>query len=340
MRTTLCPRSGFTLIELLVVVAIMALLMSILMPSLSRAREQARAAACASNMHQIGLSMLAYAGDDHQSQALPLHFMMFRPTGCGMLPGIAHAYVWGGRDARQPLDDPTCGLIWLTGDERGHVPPGLTGPAYGAAGRPLNRYMMPGGVTAQDVADLPVYKCPSDRGFSPGGASDVTAANFNMPCYDLFGNSYRANLYGFKSDEGALSISPWGHGLQMLPQPARLVHFVEPTFLGAEDWHRRRQRANVAFVDGSVRATRGQTNPALDPAAAEAMGLRSASNVANGDLVRQGPEWRMDVWPALAARIWGHQVDWNYPFPVILDPVPKIWDRDAWPFSPYLRNLR
>ncbi len=47
------PRRGFTLIEVLVVVAIIALLISILLPSLSRAREQARSAACATNLRQL-----------------------------------------------------------------------------------------------------------------------------------------------------------------------------------------------------------------------------------------------------------------------------------------------
>jgi len=52
------------LVELLVVIAIIALLMSILMPALARAKKQAMAALCQSNLKQWGIICAMYAGDN------------------------------------------------------------------------------------------------------------------------------------------------------------------------------------------------------------------------------------------------------------------------------------
>lgn len=67
-------RSAFTLIELLVVIAVIAVLMAILMPALQRARKQAKAVACQSQLHQWSLAFSMYAQD---------HDGSFHPGYCG-----------------------------------------------------------------------------------------------------------------------------------------------------------------------------------------------------------------------------------------------------------------
>ena len=64
VRRNLSNRAAFTLIELLVVISILVLLMAILLPTLRRARNQARAIACQSNLRQWGTILALYVEDN------------------------------------------------------------------------------------------------------------------------------------------------------------------------------------------------------------------------------------------------------------------------------------
>jgi prepilin-type N-terminal cleavage/methylation domain-containing protein/prepilin-type processing-associated H-X9-DG protein len=73
-------RKAFTLIELLIVIAIISLLTAILFPVFARAREQARKAACASNLRQIGMAVMQYVQDYDERYPMGRHYYDSWPT--------------------------------------------------------------------------------------------------------------------------------------------------------------------------------------------------------------------------------------------------------------------
>lgn len=107
-------RRAFTLVELLIVLAIVGILAAILFPVFSQARASARAASCASNLKQIGLGILQYAGDHNGLLPVPAVLPTEKKPRCGW-PDHFRRYVRDSGVFQCPEDeeerayDPACG---------------------------------------------------------------------------------------------------------------------------------------------------------------------------------------------------------------------------------------
>lgn len=72
---TSARRVGFTLIELLVVISIIAILIALLLPALAKARSDALAVMCESNLRQIGTGVQEYA-QEYEDMILPAGYAL------------------------------------------------------------------------------------------------------------------------------------------------------------------------------------------------------------------------------------------------------------------------
>jgi prepilin-type N-terminal cleavage/methylation domain-containing protein len=103
--------AGFTLIELLVVIAIIAILAAMLLPALARAKEKAKRVQCLSNLKQIAVADIMYAGDNRD---------FFVESGKLGGPDVVHPYQlepvnlenWASYGLRMPTNNPSLANIW------------------------------------------------------------------------------------------------------------------------------------------------------------------------------------------------------------------------------------
>ncbi|GMU23497.1 MAG: hypothetical protein AMXMBFR13_35750 [Phycisphaerae bacterium] len=242
-KTSLVFGRGFTLIEVLVVVAIIGLLVSILIPSLSKAREQARKAACQSNLHQVMIGFFGYT------------------SRLGEYVPRAAGHELGGKTGRVGLVDP-----WL--------PAMMFGGGLPADQRPLNREI-------GKAYDL--FRCPADKGeplwwfdtegyqatstaFDLYGSSYFYASGYNR-MIGVIEPMGLAKLVGveFAYKRFQASMLPNGESVKVsfYPRPAKKVvvgdvpiYRTMPGVIAPNrraQWHRQDARdlwANAAFLDG------------------------------------------------------------------------------------------
>ena len=164
-----CRKAAFTLIELLVVVSIIALLVAILLPSLARARRQARAVVCRSNLRQLHLANTGYAVEngDYYVRAAP-----------DMLDGFGGKQRWHGERLVAAVDaDPAKNTF---------------DPSKG----PLNNYVHQG----------EVKECPQLVNFIRDGMQNAFEAGCGGYGYNFEGVGSRSYQYG-GSDPRAVQAS-------------------------------------------------------------------------------------------------------------------------------------
>jgi len=222
-------RRAFTLVELLVVIAIIALLIGVLLPSLGSARQAAKNVSCMSRLQQLGVGISMYLDENK-----------------GALPQLTVDI--GGKAA-------VIGALF--GGKRGSLPAyGIN--VYGAARRPLNRYLSLGNVPDdQDPTtfELEVYRSPCDRGGEVPGFGRVPSF------YDLLGASYTLNDHALDSESRATLVPLAGGKMPQIETPTKtwvlgshpIYNFQTGEDRGLVDWYGPRTvRATLLFADFHV----------------------------------------------------------------------------------------
>ena len=307
----LSRKPAFTLIELLVVVAIIALLIAILLPALQAAKEEANRTKCLAHMRGIASASNTYAAEDEFDLVIPIQQQIqYRLNGTGFYNAVwvvrtMMPYAYGGRTPQ-------------------HQWGGNLDPRWAADSRPLNLHMYTSKLWGEEAKVAELFHCPSDIGYPEMPPEldlihDCPPMQRGVPCYDLTGNSYRTNPAGYFNYQGIharsyFTVGAQAHAVETIPEPSKLMLYCEPIFYNmtfalqemAYDptlspllgWHRRVMEDNVAFVDGSARATKAAGLHVFSPDLLEEMDYVDPQGGQDADwFLRRGEDWRTDCYP-------------------------------------------
>lgn len=155
-KTRQTRQKAFTLIELLVVTAILSLLVSILIPSLTKAKEIAKRAVCASNMRHVTQALWMYISDNDERQPL---YSCYETLGGGSPQNVNMEYLYF------IALSPYTGIQGVTDQ-----------PVAGAAGGRMWHYtagVMNRGPIRQSIMFCPSEKWQLNKSFDPDSSTSA-----------------------------------------------------------------------------------------------------------------------------------------------------------------------
>lgn len=351
-------RRAMSLPDLFWLLAFLLVLLVVAIPAITRARQQGKMAVCLSNMRFLAQASHAYCAEDVRELLIPMHPLSVRRAHAEGFVGpwawrTALPFAFGGRT---PATDLRIGENRV-GVMRKHR-------LWGAPTRPLNTYVY-GQLSSADFDNLPMFRCPSDRGYP---ALDTRAVNEDqldapsacagLPCYDFLGNSYRINNLGPVWTDGAgnevlrarLSTAAEGHPASMIENPSREVLYSEPRFAwwargpqpaAAKDapshlvagWHGKPRADNVAYCDGSARRSEVDRLAEFDAETLRLMNVSEEHHERFDVVLRRGRTWQVDIYPAPGSLIRGFDPTGNP-----LMPDSALSGKRGWPYDHHTKN--
>jgi prepilin-type N-terminal cleavage/methylation domain-containing protein len=198
-------KPAFTLIELLVVIAIIAILAALLLPALTKAKQQALAAKCMSNLNQLTMAWHNYLGDNRE--VVPVNGNLdYEPPpapGGGPARGVNPQWCPGEMEQDSPVPGEQTNVLWI---EAGTLYPYVASPGV---------YRCP--------VDVSTYNFGNDTVYPTGGPGTARVLSVGMNFWigvnsiSFKGMNYPKTQYREYIKSADLSV----------PGPANLFLFIE-----------------------------------------------------------------------------------------------------------------